>query len=741
MAFVSAGAYAREIDLSLYAETLTNTIFAMAHTFAKGPIGVPTLVTNTGNLQSLFGDPIDPTVSSTACQGWFAAREYLKRGNKLYITRVESTATPAQYAAQSIQGPTNDYITTAVDGATSIPATRTLTSAGAAFITAGVLAGDVLEIQGGADAGFYKLTLVAATVLTVDRDWPTGSLTGQTYYVWTAKKEAGADGATSTSTNRTFTSALATFVTNGVAAGDILLINDGTTAGDNGTYLITVVAATTLTVDRDFPVGSLTGLDYTVYSANSKGADGNCTTAGEFLSAAAKFQGHKVQAGDILRINDLVSMGNNGDYLITALKTGSENTTLQVNVASWPGGALTGLDYEVLPGSILFQGLTKGTWCTGLKITPSRNSGDSQNFDLLTASSTGSIQYEKVYNMDRANVAAEMTSNSQIFSATVKTNRLEPVPGKAFYISGGNDGYTGIVDGDYIGSTSALTGLHSFDNGEKIDINLIACPGITSQNVGDALIAIAEKRADCYALVDPPDWTTINSVQEVLDWHNGLSIRTVALNTSYAGLYWTWQEVYDEIHDVDVWTAPSGHAAAVFAYNDNQQAPWFAPAGMKRGKVIGSKDVRYSPTQDDRDSLYGPGANVNPIVNFVGEGVYIWGQKTLQRATTALNRVSVRRMLLYCEKVIATAAKQLVFDPNDDVLDREFKQLVEPVLTDVLTKRGIREFKILAATTDNDRSNNKAVYKLYIKPQSTAEIIEIQFILTPQGANFQELTA
>jgi hypothetical protein len=128
-------------------------------------------------------------------------------------------------------------------------------------------------------------------------------------------------------------------------------------------------------------------------------------------------------------------------------------------------------------------------------------------------------------------------------------------------------------------------------------------------------------------------------------------------------------------------------------------------------------------------------------VNFVGDGIHLFGQKTLTTASTALNRVNVRRMLLYVEKVIATAARQLIFDPNDEVLEREFVQLVEPVLDSVLSERGIREYLIQAATTDTDRDNNKAVFKIFIKPTKAAEVIEIQFVLTAQGADFQELLA
>lgn len=825
MAFVSAGAYARELDLSLYAETLTNTIAALAHTFNKGPIGTRTLVSNIDNLVSLFGEPIDPSVSAAACQGWFAAREYLRKGNKLYVTRVESAATPAAYAAMSVRGVSDDQIgVQAADGVTSIPATRTLTSATGDFITDGVKVGMVLEISGGsADDGFYVIVDVQATVLTVDRNWPTGSLSTLTFDIWCSKREAGVNGVTSVAGTRTFTSSGATFeengvvagdvlqisggtdddglylistvdsetqvtvnrdwqsgeltsltytvysklttsntaletgadgatnasngfssagstfVTNGVRAGDWLVVNDSGTAGDNGIYTISSVdSETAITISENFPTGSLSSLDFTVYAVNRQGST---ATDGEFADTGADFQAQGVQAGDILYINDPVNDGDNGYYLITGLKTGSEDTTLEVNESAWPAGSLTGLSYKVLPGSITFQGATKGTAFTDLQIRPLLNSSDDTKIDLETRNSAGTFQLEKVFSFDRTDADTIMSANSAYWTATVRSNRTGVVTGDVFDASGGDDGYTGIVDSDYIGNSASGTGLRSFVNAELIDINLLMCPGVSSQNVQDELIRICETRGDCFALVDPPDWSTVDSVQDILDFTNGTLIRTTALNTSYAALYWTWQQVYDEYHSVNVWTAPSGHVAAVYANNDNLQAPWYAPAGFKRGKVSGSVDVRYSPDQDDRDALQGSTARVNPIVNFTGAGIYVFGQKTLLAALTALNRVHTRRMLLYCEKVIATAARQLVFDPNDVVLEREFKQLVEPVLDNVLSRRGIHEYLIQAATTDTDRDNQRAVFKIFIKPTPTAEVIEIFFAVTSQGANFQELLA
>jgi phage tail sheath protein FI len=753
MAFVSGGAYAREIDLSLYTETASPTTYGLAHIFNKGIIGSANLVTNISRLLEIFGEPIDPAVDAAAAQGWFSAREYLRNGNKLYLTRVESLATPAAYAAQSVQGGTDQTLATGTDGATSIPATRTLTSPGGDFVNDGVLIGDILEVHetGGVDNGFYTLTNVTATVLTVDRDWPTGSLAAQDFTVWTAKKEGTrvdetANGATSAVTSaRQFTATGHNFDAQ-VAVGDILLINDAGDREDNGIYVIASVdSATQVTVDRDWPRGGLTALSFAIYgSIGPELADGSTATDGEFASAGAMFQSHQVQAGDILWIKDTVDTGNNGYYLITGLKVGSEETTVEVNEAAWGGGALTGLSYQILPGSITFQGESKGTWPKGYLLTPKRNMGVVDNFNLEVRNSTGTIILEIVYNLDRATVVDEMAANSALFTATVRANRTEPAIGKQVSVSGGDDGNSGVVASDFIGSAATKTGLKSFRNKEELQVDIVACSGQSAQVIQDELIDLAESRGDCIALVDPPDWSTIDSVQDILDFHNGTLVRTTALNTSYGALYWTWVKVYDEYHDVDVWTAPSGHVAGVYSYNDRTRQPWFAPAGTRRGKVKGGLELRYSPDQDDRDALQGPGANVNPLTNFVGVGIHVYGQKTLQRTSSATDRVNVRRMLCYAKRAIEVSIRDLVFEPNDEILWREFKQLVEPVLSHILTNRGIREYLVIAdetTTTPEIAEQNKMVGKLFVKPTKAAEIIEVQFILTSQSANFQELLA
>lgn len=739
----SAGVYKKEVDLSLYTEIASDLKLGIVHTFSKGPINERTLITNLASLEAVFGRPID---HDTHSQGFFALREFFRNANQAYVVRVESAANPAVAGMAGLRGGTDDIVVTGADGVTSAAATRTLTSAGGDFVNDGVLVGDILEVHGGgADDGFYVLTTVAATVLTVDRDWPTGSLTDQEFTVWSSKRQSQSDGATSVPSSRTFTSALGDFTGMGVSVGDILYIHDDTDTEDNGFYVIEAVSATTLRVNREFPVGSKTGLTYTVYGPNHPAAeDGSTAAAGEFTSASAKFQAHGVKAGDLLIIDDATDSGDNGTYVITGLKESAEETTLLVNAGEWPVGSLTGLSFKVVPSPVTFTAESAGSWAEGYAIKSVPHAVDPSLVNLNIYDANGFL-VEQLVGLDTSNIEDEMDENSAYFSAEVISGRLGPAATSTAQVNGTNDGTTGLVDADFIGTGS--NALQAFKNVDEVEVDVLIIPGYSSQNIGDALINMAEStRGDCMAILDPPDTGTVADAQDVVDFHNGVNSlgRTTALNSSFGALYWPWVKVYDPYHDTDRYTAPSGHAASVWAQSQNLTKPWFAAAGLKRGKVKGASDIRdVLLDQGTRDFLQ-VGANVNPIVKFVREGIHVFGQKTLLRASSALNRVNVRRMMLYLQRNILSAVKYVTFDPNDATTDRELVRLITPLLEFVRDHRGLREFLVVVDDTTSPpivRANNKLIGKIFIKPTTTAEVIEMQFILTAQDASFQELLA
>lgn len=317
------------------------------------------------------------------------------------------------------------------------------------------------------------------------------------------------------------------------------------------------------------------------------------------------------------------------------------------------------------------------------------------------------------------------------------------------YLAGGNDGTATVTNpSTFIGvsSETATTGLQLFRNPEQLDVNLLAVPGISSAAVINAMTEICIFRRDCMCLVDPPNPLegTVTTPQEAVNWVNGTgawSSDHAAFNSSYAALYWPWLQIYDSVNKTTVWTPPSGHLAYVYAYTDYNSETWSAPAGLNRGHLVSPIKAWYVPTLGDRDLLYSN--NINPIATFIRDGINVWGQKTLQRNPTALDRVNVRRLMLYLEKIVATAARTLVFEPTDRATWIQFTNLIEPFLDSVKARRGVLEYKVICDETTNtpdvqDRNEMRA--RIYIRPTKTAEFISVDFILTDSGTSFSELT-
>ena len=315
--------------------------------------------------------------------------------------------------------------------------------------------------------------------------------------------------------------------------------------------------------------------------------------------------------------------------------------------------------------------------------------------------------------------------------------------GSATALTGGDDGVADIINpSTFIGVNDEInpTGLQLFRNPEQIDINLVMVPGIASAPVINAMIDICIFRHDCMALVDPPYGLT---PQSVVDWANGAGVYSgehAVFNTSYAALYWPWLQIYDPVNKSTVWTPPSGHLSYIYAYTDYNSETWFAPAGLNRGHLSTPIKAEYIPTLGERDLLYTN--NVNPIATFIRDGINVWGQKTLQRNPTALDRVNVRRLMLYLEKVVATAVRTLVFEPSDKITWIQFINLVEPFLESVKSRRGLLEYKVICDETTNtsdaiDRNEMRA--RIYIRPTKAAEFISIDFVLTDSGTAFSEL--
>jgi len=302
----------------------------------------------------------------------------------------------------------------------------------------------------------------------------------------------------------------------------------------------------------------------------------------------------------------------------------------------------------------------------------------------------------------------------------------------------------GFDDFENISEYSAINALSKFANTEQYDINLIACPDFPgNKTVINKLIQLCEvERGDCFAIVDPPRNLT---VQDVVNWHNGAGrwLNENALNSSFAALYYPWIQISDEFSESLQWVPPSVRIVSVFAYNDRVAEVWNAPAGLNRGRLFKVQKTERQLNVSDRDLLYATGTNaVNPICDFVGDGIVVYGQKTLQRKPSALDRVNVMRLLIYVTKILATATKYLLFEPNDRLTWILYTQLVDPLLSDIKQRRGLYEFKVICDETTNtpsDIDNNTMVAEVWLKPTKVAERLINRFVITSTGASFSEL--
>lgn len=290
---------------------------------------------------------------------------------------------------------------------------------------------------------------------------------------------------------------------------------------------------------------------------------------------------------------------------------------------------------------------------------------------------------------------------------------------------GSNCGVYGLSNNDYISSISLLSNTNEFK------FNLITTPGVTAPT-GNAVLTsltnMAENRGDCIAIVDLSAYG--NNVSTVID-------NATAIDSSYAASYYPWVQISAPNTGKLTWVPPSTIIPSVFAYNDRVGAPWFAPAGFTRGGLsVIQAERKLSPS--DRDALYS--GKINSIATFPGQGVVAYGQKTLQKKATALDRINVRRLLIELKSYIGQIADSLVFEQNTLATRNRFLSQVNPYLDSIQQRQGLYAFKVVMDETNNTADvidRNQLVGQIFIQPTRTAEFIILDFNVTPTGASFQ----
>ena len=244
------------------------------------------------------------------------------------------------------------------------------------------------------------------------------------------------------------------------------------------------------------------------------------------------------------------------------------------------------------------------------------------------------------------------------------------------------------------------------------------------------MVSTAETRQDCIAVIDLDGYGT----------NIGTMIgNAAAFDSSYAATYWPWLQTIDPNTGQVVWVPASTMIPGVYAFTDRSSDAWFAPAGLTRGALGNVTKAERKLTTTNRDSLYE--ANINPIATFPGSGVVVFGQKTLQKRASALDRVNVRRLLIQLKSFISQVADNLVFEQNTIATRNIFLGQVNPYLESVQQRQGLYAFKVVMDDTNNTPDvidRNQLVGQIYIQPTRTAEFIMLDFNVLPTGAVFPE---
>jgi len=537
-----------------------------------------------------------------------------------------------------------------------------------------------------------------------------------------------------------------------------IFVSTGSTAADTAIAIVTAFNASSSVSPYSTYLqritSSLSGSTGIFFRAKDIGSTGNSyyITSGSVITNFAG--GTSTASLSLETLSEGTIMNNTGAGTSGALVSGSANNVRwQVLNRNESTGTF---DLLVRRGDDnTLQPIVLETW-TNLSLDPFAPNyvaaviGDYvTNYDVVTnqITVTGAYPNRSAYvrvksvNLPTPNYFDNNGNPVSAYTASLPTNisgTFGAATGDLFY--GGNAKYYNSI----ITNAPNTQGINASDYNNMINLlanqddyrfNVLLTPGLISNeaDLGTSQITTAinntQNRGDSIYVVDlvPYGTTAISTV----------TAAAAARNTSYAASYWPWTQTIDPDTGKNVWVPASTMVGGVYAYNDSVSEPWFAPAGINRGGLTNVIRAEWKLTQNDRDSLYT--GRVNPIATFPGQGVVVYGQKTLQVKASALDRVNVRRLLIALKSYISQVAQNLVFEQNSIATRNQFLSQVNPYLTSVQQRQGLYAFRVIMDDSNNTPDvidRNQLVGQIYIQPTKTAEFIYLDFNILPTGATF-----
>ena len=722
---ISPGVFTNEVDQSFLPAGVAAIGAAVIGPTTKGPVGIPTIVSSYSEYLNKFGGPFESgsgaTRNSYKYLTSYSAQEYLKYADTLTVVRVagdDSTVAKSIISGSQTVGATFSSGSILFAGAPSgstlgAPDEITIGTVDYTFVSESAgytnTATQVFVqfVNDGENHAFGQPSSSIENLVNAIND---NELNGITAQGITASSEANTVGISGSSSG---ISVLAISTGSaGTALGATAFLEVVTTT----TPIFSVQGGTnTVTTDPVFTLHTLSeGLDQ-----NSSGPEGtnNLLLSGSannvrwevtrVSNAKGVFDLQLRRGDDTSKRKKLVEQYNNvsldpnsTDYI--ARRIGDQVFTLNDSGGTDPFIQLTG-DYKNRSAFVRVE-VHKTTYNY---LDENGNVRDGQLSGSLPEVSSGSFSDGSDGNV---------VHPRQMYHNIEDTNVQGLNPDVA---ADGGNGYSDAIK--------------LLKNQDEYDINLISIPGLVNSKHGTTigeLIQMCEDRGDCFAIVDP-----------VL--HNaGITTAVTqaeSRDSNYAAMYWPWIKIPDADIGRNVWVPAGVCIPSVYAFNDRVAAPWFAPAGLNRGGIDIAVTTERKLTHANRDTLYE--VNVNPIATFPNAGVTVFGQKTLQKKASALDRVNVRRLLIAAKKFIASTTKFLIFENNTAATRNRFLSIVNPYFESVQQRQGLFAFKVVmdeSTNTPDVIDRNEMRGQIFLQPAKTAEFIVIDFNILPTGASFPE---
>ena len=716
----SPGIVVREVDLtSGRVQPASNKIGAIVAPFAKGPVDSPTLVENENDLLNNFGEPYS---TDKHYESWMVASSYLSYGGSLQVVRADDTQLKNSFvSAGSTVGITSvkiksfdNYEELGYDEKTITDVIVAARNPGswANGIKVAIIDSKADQILSGIVTTLARVGYGVTQSLTGKADVGTGtsiSLTGS--YLKGIITEVG-------------TGSIAVKILSKVSSGNTETIVDYQQDGtycftESGTVGIVTTGASLVALGSTSYTSEVDWFSQQYITLTNSNIQWNNIAQAPGTSAFAEPRGSRFDEVHVVLIDDLGTItGNSGTILEKHLGLSKATD------AEFSAGSTSYWRKYIAAGSatIFAGGAPAGLTTTGY---------DAGQFDLTT---------DNGWDQPAENV---------IFGAA----------GSNTYTLAGGLNYDGGTNLNTAGALTATLaelkdGYDLFENTEdiKVDFLLMGSSGYakeTSQELANKLISVAELRKDAVAFITPYRGAaladnpaegdiTVRAPEDIT--RNVISFFSPIASSSYAVFDSGYKYMYDRFANTYRYAPLNGDIAGLCARNDINYFPWYSPAGTARGAILNAVKLAYTPSKSQRDRLYTN--RINPIIFSPGAGIILFGDKTGLGRTSAFDRINVRRLFIYLEDAISRAAKDVLFEFNDEITRTNFVNTIEPFLRDVQAKRGIFDYVVIADETNNTAAvidANEFRADIYIKPARSINFIGLTFIATKTGVDFEEV--